>query len=77
MDKNNKSSNFSKKDFRYKERNIYNDLKFLLALNNVEYNERRGTCQRAGIKKKIFQSQAELDMAIRHAKNLITRFQLP
>jgi hypothetical protein len=67
-----KASNSEKIEFRYKQRNIYNDLKLLRGLPNiVEYDETRGTYQRAGIKKKVFQNKAELDMAIRHAKNLI------
>ena len=60
-----------KREFRNKERNIYNDLKFLLDLNIVDYNKARGTYQRAGIKNKVFQNKAELNMAIKHAKNLI------
>ena len=65
-----RASNSEKTRFRYKEKNIYNDLKFLLDLNVIEYDKERGTCQKAGIKKKFFR-EAELDMAIKHAKNLI------
>ena len=66
-----KASISEKKEFRNKQRNIYNDLKSLRGLNLVDYDETRGTYQRAGIKKKIFRNKAELDMAIKHAKNLI------
>jgi hypothetical protein len=65
-----RESNSQKKEFRNKLRNIYNDLKFLRDLNIVDYDETRGTYQRAGIKKKVFR-KAQLDMAIRHAKALI------
>jgi len=67
-----KASNSEKRKYRNKLRNIYNDLTFLRALPNiVDYDETRGTYQRAGIKKKVFRNKAELNMAIRHAKNLI------
>jgi hypothetical protein len=56
--------------FRYKKRNIYNDLKFLLDLNIIVSYETRGTYQIAGIKEKKFQG-AELEMAINHARSLI------
>jgi len=66
-----KASPSKKKEFRHKGKNINNDLIYLRRMKSIDHNKMRGTYQKVGIKTKDFQSKAELDMAIRHAKHII------
>ncbi len=52
-------------------RNIYNYLKQLMNLSEVEYNTKTKTYQKTGIRKRIFESKADLDQAVIHAKYLV------
>ena len=59
-------------------RNIYNYLKSLENLGLIQYDNDTRTYQKTGIKKTVFQSKADLELAVKHAKFLIlTSYQTP